>query len=260
MWLARYLEVLMELLIANVADRPDLPSTHAAGEDVWPGFMYEDPMAGLYYADNRTAFPEFVVVAVDAAEPDRIAARALSVPFTWEGDPEVELPVDGWDGVIRRAALDRQLGRRGNLVSALEITIRPDLQGRGLSAIMLDAMRRNATKLGFGSLVAPVRPTAKHRHPHMPIAEYAAWSRADGLPYDPWLRVHVRAGGRIVGVCHRAMVIPGTLAEWRSWTGLPFDTSGLVVVPHALVPVHCDTVHDHAVYVEPAVWVHHRLS
>src|SRR6266487_3009318 len=213
----------MDLLTANLADRPDLPSTYGEGEDLWPRFMYEDPIGGLYYADNHTAFPEFVMVAVDTAEPDRIAARALSVPFTWEGDPDVDLPVDGWDGVIRRAALDRQLGRRGNLVSA-------------------------------------VRPTAKHRHPHMPIAEYAAWSRADGLPYDPWLRVHVRAGGRIVGVCHRAMVIPGTLAEWRSWTGLPFDTSGLVVVPDALVPVHCDTVHEHAAYVEPAVWVHHRLT
>jgi GNAT superfamily N-acetyltransferase len=250
----------MDLLIANLADRPDLPSTLAAGEDPWPEFMYGDPMAGLYYADNHAAFPEFVVVAVDAAEPDRIAARALSVPFTWEGDPDVELPLDGWDGVIWRAAKDRQFGRRGNLVSALEITIRPDLQGRGLSAVMLDAMRRNATKLGFGSLVAPVRPTAKHRHPHIPIAEYAAWSRDDGLPYDPWLRVHVRAGGRVVGVCHRAVVVPGTLAEWRSWTGLPFDTPGQVVVPDALVPVHCDTVHDHAVYVEPAVWVHHRLT
>jgi len=55
------------------------------------------------------------------------------------------------------------------------------------------------------------------------------------------------------------MVIPGTLAEWQAWTGLPFDTTGPVEVPGALVPVHCDVVHDHAVYVEPAVWVHHRL-
>jgi GNAT superfamily N-acetyltransferase len=238
----------MDLLVASLADRPDLPSAYAEGEDLWPAFMYQDAVGELYYADNH------------AAEPGRLAARALSVPFTWNGDPDADLPVDGWDGVIRRAALDRQLGHRGNLVSALEITVRTDLQGRGLAGIMLEAMRGNAAKLGFDSLVAPVRPTAKHRHPHMPIAEYVAWSRADGLPHDPWLRVHVRAGGRIVGVCHRAMVVPGTLAEWRSWTGLPFDTSGPVEVPHALVPVHCDPVHGHAVYVEPAVWVHHRLS
>jgi hypothetical protein len=55
------------------------------------------------------------------------------------------------------------------------------------------------------------------------------------------------------------MVIPGTLAEWRSWTGLPFDESGPVVVPGALVPVQCSVEHDYAVYVEPAVWLHHQL-
>ena len=55
------------------------------------------------------------------------------------------------------------------------------------------------------------------------------------------------------------MVIPGTLDEWRSWTGLPFDEPGPVVVRGALVPVQCSVEHDYAVYVEPAVWVHHRL-
>jgi hypothetical protein len=70
--------------------------------------------------------------------------------------------------------------------------------------------------------------------------------REDGLPQDPWLRVHVRAGGRIVGTRKRAMVIPGLLDEWRSWTGLPFDVSGPVVVPGALVPVQCSVEHDYA--------------
>ena len=55
------------------------------------------------------------------------------------------------------------------------------------------------------------------------------------------------------------MVIPGTLAQWREWTGLPFDTDGLVDVEGGVVPVHVDTAQDHAVYVEPHVWVHHEL-
>jgi hypothetical protein len=109
-------------------------------------------------------------------------------------------------------------------------------------------------------LVAPVRPSAKHRHPDVSIVEYANLRRDDDLPVDPWLRVHVRAGGKITGVSVRAMTIAGTLADWRGWTGLPFDTTGPVEVPGALVPVHCDVVHDHAVYCEPCVWVHHRLS
>ena len=36
--------------------------------------------------------------------------------------------------------------------------------------------------------------------------------------------------------------------------------AGDVIVPEALVPVHCDAEHDHAVYVEPNVWVEHVLS
>lgn len=56
-----------------------------------------------------------------------------------------------------------------------------------------------------------------------------------------------------------ALTIAGSLAEWRGWTGLPFDTTGDVEVPDALVPVHCSLEHDHAVYVEPGVWVHHRV-
>lgn len=111
----------------------------------------------------------------------------------------------------KRAARDRLAGHVGNMILALEITVRPDHQ-------------------------------------------------RSGLPEDPWLRVHVRAGGRIVSICHRAMVVPGTLAVWREWTGLPFDRSGDVIVPSALVPVQCDVAHDHDVYVEPAAWVCQKLA
>src|SRR5438045_3478948 len=91
------------------------------------------------------------------------------------------------------------------------------------------------------------------------FAAYVAWTGAGGVPYDPWLRVHARAGAHVVGVAACSMTIPGTLAQWRAWTDLPFDESGPVPVPHALAPVHCDVAADQAVYVEPNVWVHHQL-
>jgi hypothetical protein len=56
------------------------------------------------------------------------------------------------------------------------------------------------------------------------------------------------------------MVVPGSLEDWRLWTGLPFDESGSVEVPGALAPVHVSVEHDHAIYVEANVWVHHRLG
>lgn len=89
---------------------------------------------------------------------------------------------------------------------------------------------------------------------------YALRTRADALPVDPWLRVHVRAGGTIEAIAQRSMLVVGTLAEWRTWTGLPFDTAGPVHVPHALASVHCDTERGIAVYVEPNVWVRHDIA
>jgi hypothetical protein len=134
--------------------------------------------------------------------------------------------------------------------------VRPDLRGHGLSARMLAALRANTAARGFSDLIAPVRPTGAPGHP---LDRYAHEQREDGLPVDPWLRVHVRAGGHIVNVAHLSMVMTGTLEDWRRWTGLPFDTSGSVTVPQALTPVHVDVDADRAVYVEPNVWVHHRI-
>ena len=57
---------------------------------------------------------------------------------------------------------------------------------------------------------------------------YARWTTPEGLPFDPWLRVHARAGARIVKVCPESMIIPGTVAEWEEWTEMRFPASGTV--------------------------------
>ena len=79
------------------------------------------------------------------------------------------------------------------------------------------------------------------------------------MPYDSWIRAHVLAGARIVKVAPYSMVVSGTIAEWTAWTGLAFGGSGLAIVPGALSPVHVSLEQDYAVYVEPNLWVHHRL-
>jgi hypothetical protein len=89
--------------------------------------------------------------------------------------------------------------------------------------------------------------------------EYAFRLREDGEPHDPWLRTHVRAGGVIEKVAPASMVVGSSLDKWREWTGLPFDIEGPVEVPNALTHVHCVLSQGYAVYVEPNVWVRHRL-
>ena len=242
--------------IVTLGSRPDLAPLFYDFPQAWPEFMYHDETGTLYYADVPTAHSHFVMLAIDGGKP---AARSCSVPLAWDGDPRTALPPDGWDWAIRTAHQTRSSGSAPNLVSALEITIQPDHRGTGLSATLLEAMCSNVARLGFTDLVAPVRPNAK-MNPDEPLASYARQTRDDGLPVDPWLRVHVRAGGRILNVAPTSMTIPGTLKQWQEWTGLPFDTSGPVHVPGALVPVTCSVEHDYAVYVEPNIWVHHPLG
>ncbi|MFI5931999.1 N-acetyltransferase [Actinoplanes sp. NPDC051494] len=244
----------MDFTIAPLTGRTELVEQL---DGLWPAFVTKDPTGAFFYRHYQDFWPEFTLLAVDGAT-GRVAAKAHSVPLSFTGDIGEGLPENGWDWAIRTAALDRLAGTGPTVVSALEITVRPDLRGRGLSGRMLAALRDNAARLGFADLIAPVRPTGKPAQSTRPIDDYAYETRADGLPADPWLRVHVRAGGRIVNVAHSSMVAAGSLEQWRSWTGLPFDRTGPVAVPGALTPVHCDVEQDHAVYVEPNVWVHHR--
>jgi hypothetical protein len=247
--------------VITLAERPDLaPHVEGFHDEEVAEFLYHDPVSVALFVGLVQRYPEFTLMALDpAGEPP--VAMVCTVPFTTsDGAGEDSLPPGGYDAVLLAAAADVHARRRGNLVSALFATVRPERRGQGISAFMLDAARRNTTRLGYGALVAPVRPTRKHEHPRVSMEEYVARTRADGLPVDPWLRVHLRAGGRVVRVAPHSMTITGTLDEWRRWTGLPFDAGGAVDVPGGLVPVLCDPGHNIAVYVEPNVWVCHDLG
>lgn len=248
----------MTLTIRTAAERPELLESLWQMPDSWPEFVLNDPIGWAHFGQIPVAFPKFALIATN--RDAEVVARAFGVPFALHTPGRQKLPAAGWDQVLLWAFSDHRRSVRPDTVSAIDITIRPDHHGRGLSAVLLAAMRENAAAEGFAELVAPVRPTGKSAHPHMPMAEYAFLTRPDGLPVDPWLRTHVRAGGVIDSVAPTSMTVAGTLDQWRSWTGLAFDKPGLVEVPGALTPVHCEPDHDYAVSVEPNVWVRHNLT
>jgi GNAT superfamily N-acetyltransferase len=245
----------MDLMISSLAQRPDLRDGLLRLENTWPEFMRRDPIGNLYY--RREVLDQFADFLLIAHTPDdEIVGKAHAIPFHLGGE---RLPEDGWDGAIRRGIQARILGTEPDTVAALEIFVRSDRQGIGLSGRILGELRDHAGNLGFAEVVVPLRPNGKDDIGE-PMDSYAFRTREDGLPVDPWLRTHVRAGGTIDGIAHRSMVIAGTLQEWRTWTGLPMDTAGAVEVPGALTPVLCDVDHGTAVYVEPNVWVRHRTG
>lgn len=250
--------VMSDLTITTLAQRPELFDHIYDVAEEWAEFMDHDPVANALFHQVAGLFPAYTVVATTPG--GQLIARGRSIPFSLLQPGREELPDDGWDRVMIWGMRDHLRGIAPDAASALDITISTPYQGRGLSGQILAALRQAVADQGHRTLVAPVRPNAKHRQPTLPIAEYVAQTRPDGLPVDPWLRTHIRAGGRIVKVAPASMTIPGSLAQWRSWTGLPFDRDGEVEVPQALVPVRCSVTHDYAVYVEPNVWVVHDLS
>ncbi|TML48676.1 MAG: hypothetical protein E6G20_04595 [Actinobacteria bacterium] len=146
-----------------------------------------------------------------------------------------------------------------NVLCALQIVISSEYQGRGLSIRLLSRMAELGGLQGYELLIAPVRPSLKNQYPLAPIDRYVDWRRGDGTHLDPWLRTHERFGAEILKIAPRSMTIPGTIAEWEDWAEMVFPETGSYVVPGALEPVEIDREADQGLYVEPNVWMRHRL-
>lgn len=159
----------------------------------------------------------------------------------------------GVAGVLVRGLRDHRRRRRPTALSALLAVVDPRVQGQGLGREVITAMATLARRHGMRALVAPVRPTLKHRYPLTPMARYARWRRPDGAPFDPWLRVHWRLGARVLGVAACSMVVDGRVKDWEAWTGMRFPASGDYVVPGALTTVRIDRTRNRGRDVEPNV-------
>jgi hypothetical protein len=180
------------------------------------------------------------------------------MPLRWDGT-ESDLP-EGWDDQVVRSRADTRSGAAMDTLGAMLIVVPPAQRGMGAAATMLGAFRASARAAGYRAVIACVRPTEKERYPLAAIERYATWTRPDGLPIDPWIRQHVRLGGRIARAAPRSMTIRGSIADWESWTGLVFPESGRYVVAGGTSPVSIDLDRDEGVYFDENVWMVHDLG
>ncbi len=241
----------MTLELVTFTERPELLEhpTRRALPDVWPEFLLHDPVINVHIGKLSTQFPELQVFLYDP-DADRLLAEANTVPVRWDGTIEV----GGVDWAMRQCFEE---GGTPTTLCAVQVMIASAAQGRGFSRMLLQRMTELAARHGFDALIAPVRPTLKHRYPLTPIERFIEWRRDDGDLLDPWLRTHERLGATILGVAAESMVIEAARSTWRGWTGMEFPDDGTYVVPGALVPVEFSG--DRGSYVEPNVWMRHPL-
>ena len=236
----------------TVAERPDL--TDRAWErtrDVFPEYNNHGDVLNRYWARLTEELPNFQFHMV--GDDDEILARARTIPVRWDGTV-ADLPA-GIDGAIARGFDEGD----ANTLCALVIMIPRDLQGRGISAAALQAMLDIARRHDLAGLIAPVRPSLKDRYPLVPIERYAAWRRADGSLFDPWMRVHERLGAAVLKAESESLRITGSVSKWESWTDMAFPESGDYPFPGGLAPVTIDRETDYGSYWEPNVWMRHAV-
>jgi hypothetical protein len=218
--------------------------------DTLPEYNNHGDVLNEYWGRLVEEAPDFQATLLDGDEP---LARIRSIPVRWDGAVE-DLP-HGIDGAIARGLDEGD----ANVLCALLIQVRGDVQSRGLSRVSLEGMVGIAREHGFGAVIAPVRPSWKERYPLVPIERYAAWRREDGLLFDPWMRVHERLGADVLKPEPESLRITGTLAEWEEWTKMAFPESGEYVFPQGLAILHIDREADRGSYWEPNVWMQHRI-
>lgn len=248
-----------ELLFRTAAEDAALPARMQALIDrVWPRFLLESSGAGTFgtadWMGVYRRWPQFQFALL--TEADELVAAANAQPLPWTGDL-ADLPDEGWDWAMHAGKQAYENGRAGTLFCALSITVAPEYQGRGLSATVVKRMRQLGEQAGFMRLIAPVRPTRKQHYPLIPIQAYMGWRTAEGLPFDPWLRVHARVGAQFVKSCPRSMVMQGSIGAWEDWCGLSLPGNGHFVLPGLLAPLQVNRDQERGLYVEPNVWMVH---
>src|SRR5262245_15096615 len=178
------------VLIATAGERPDIWERAAELDaDVWPEYNRHGDVLNRYWGRLDEEFTGHQFVLYDD-EHDELLAQGHTIPFRWDGTA-AGLPA-GIDGLMIDAFALREQGGAPNALAAIAVEIPPAHQGRRLSATMLEGMVGLARRDGLSDLLAPVRPSWKERYPLTPIERFAAWTTAEGLPFDPWMRVHTR--------------------------------------------------------------------
>jgi GNAT superfamily N-acetyltransferase len=244
----------MGLVVERMSDRPRPDEQmERLFADGWPAFITADQEVKRHIGSVRALFADLELVLIDSENV--IVAAGWAVPLRWNGEP-AGLP-GGYTDSLARAVDGYRRGERPNTLVIAAAQVHPDQRGRGVAAELLIALRGLAEARGWARVIAPVRPTLKARYPLTPIEEFAAWTRADGAPMDPWIRTHWRLGARVIAVAPRSQTMTGTVAEWEAWSDMVFPASGDYVIPNGLATLHIDVDADKGIYVEPNVWLRH---
>jgi len=215
----------------------------------WPVFLSEDSSVKKYWQRLYQVYPEYQLLFRINSE---YIGVANSAPIYWNGSIG-NLP-SGFDEAIETIIEE---DKKPNTLCGLAVVISKKYLGKGISSKIINNLKKLAKSYGYSNLILPVRPTLKSQYPTISMDDYINWKK-DNLPFDPWLRVHLKIGGEILKVANPSMIVRGTVSDWQRWTGMHFGESNKYIIQGALNPVNIDLENDLGEYIEPNIWVLHK--
>jgi GNAT superfamily N-acetyltransferase len=215
----------------------------------WPVFLSEDSSVKKYWQRLYQVYPEYQLLFRINSE---YIGVANSAPIYWNGNID-DLPA-GFDEAIETIIEDN---KKPNTLCGLAVVISKEYLGKGISSRIINNLKKLAKSYSYSNLILPVRTTLKSQYPTISMDNYINWEK-DNLPFDPWLRVHIKIGGEILKVADPSMIVRGTVSDWQRWTGMYFGESNKYIVQGALNPVNIDLENDLGEYIEPNIWVLHK--
>lgn len=241
--------------IKNYADFPDLADQgQSLGNSLTPGFLLADE-ADVKYWPRLTSeeFLSYQFVITDK-RAQLLVGAVNSIPVVWNGPLDM-LPDEGWDWAIANGSSD------GNWLCALLVAILPAYRKLGLAEEALRTLKKIGQQSGHQGVIVPVRPTRKPEFPHLPMEEYLTKKSHDGSHYDPWLRLHLGLGGRMIKICPRAMTVRLPIETWRQY-GAQDDKAfeNQMLITDGLVPIKILPDEGVGLYEEPNIWMVHSFD
>jgi hypothetical protein len=175
--------------VFTYTERPDLAARTNEAEDTFAEFMHHDPITDLHWHKLREELPGLQLVLYDD-ERDLVVGRGQTIPAsTGDGLP------GGVDDLLERYFGDGPR-EEPDVLSALVAIVDRRRQGEGLSALLIEGMRRVAAAAGLASLIRARSADAQAgvlADPVRALRRLDTGGRAALGPLDPAPRA---AGGR----------------------------------------------------------------
>lgn len=244
---------------------------------IWPRYLTEEsdisilvPYEAVVY--DRYYSERYFLWGIRRQSDRQLVACLSCASIDLEGLGR-SLDQQGWQWAKQNSILSDSV----NSLSLLSATVSTEERANGLAKWMIESAKDLAKSLGFKQVVAPARPSLKHRYPEITMQDYLLMSGIkfnslddelsylgkDGtkskIPVDPWLALHLDLGAKILNICENSIEVVSSIGWWEKVLATSFKRLNEINIDTGLAPLKIDWNKKIAIYQEPNVWLEYQL-